>query len=137
MGVPPLHAVVARPAVGLSTAAVYSRCTPSAAGRGQARRLADALVAGRFRAALDLLHNDLEPPARDMCAEVDRLLALLERLGAVRPLLTGSGSACFTLARSAAEARRLAARLALEGCPWAVPVRLAPLDRSVRARAAG
>ena len=40
------------------------------------------------------------------------LLAALRAAGAVRPLLTGSGSACFALARTATEARAIAARLA-------------------------
>ena len=43
---------------------------------------------------------------------MDRLLAAFARAGAVCPRLTGSGSACFALARTATEARGIAARLA-------------------------
>ncbi|NBW95413.1 MAG: 4-(cytidine 5'-diphospho)-2-C-methyl-D-erythritol kinase, partial [Planctomycetia bacterium] len=43
-GLPPLWAVVACPGAGLSTAAVYARCTPAAAGRGVAGRLARSLA---------------------------------------------------------------------------------------------
>lgn len=124
-GIPPLHAVIARPVAGLSTAAVYGRCTPDASRRGAARQLANALAAGRLRAALPLMHNSLERPAREMCAEVARLLDHFSRAGAVHPLLTGSGSACFALLRSAAEARRVAARLESAGWPGVFSVRLA------------
>jgi 4-diphosphocytidyl-2C-methyl-D-erythritol kinase len=56
--------------------------------------------------------NTLEPPARALCADVDALLVDMGRCGAFAPRLTGSGSACFTLARTMAEARGIAARLA-------------------------
>jgi len=115
-GIPPLAAVIACPAAGLSTAAVYARCAPDGGRRGTARRLADALVAGDLRGAGDLMHNDLEPPARALAADVSRLLEALAAAGAARPLLTGSGSACFALAHTAAEARGIAGRL--ENAGW-------------------
>ncbi|MFM7292217.1 MAG: 4-(cytidine 5'-diphospho)-2-C-methyl-D-erythritol kinase [Planctomycetia bacterium] len=124
-GIPPLHAVIARPLAGLSTAAVYARCTPEPGRRGAARQLAEALVAGRFQAAATLMHNSLEQPARDSCAEVARLLDHFSRAGAVHPLLTGSGSACFAVLRTALEARRVAGRLEMAGWPGVFVVRLA------------
>ena len=130
-GIPPLHAVIARPAAGLSTAAVYARCTPDASRRGTARQLAAALSAGGFRAALPLMHNSLEEPARSMCAEVAHLLDQFSRAGAAHPLLTGSGSACFALMRSAVEARRVAARLEMAGWPGVFSVRLATVARDL------
>jgi len=125
-GIPALHAVIARPDEGLSTAAVYARCTPDASLRGAADRLAGALAAGRLRQAMALMHNSLEPPARGLCPAIDRLLGDFARAGAVRPLLTGSGSAVFAIARTATEARRLAARLEMAGWPGVFPVRLVP-----------
>lgn len=79
-----------------------------AAGKGAARnrRISPVSVAGL------LLHNDLEPPARRLLPEVDRLLADLAWAGGLGPRLTGSGSACFTLCRTRAEAREIATRLA-------------------------
>ena len=109
---PPLGAVIACPATGLSTAAVYAGCTPDATRRGDADRLAAVLSRGGFAAALPLVSNALETPAGRLCPEVERLLADLRRAGAVHPRLTGSGSACFGLTRTAAEARGIAARLA-------------------------
>ena len=136
-GMPPLHAVIARPVAGLSTAAVYGRCTPDASRRGTAQRLAAALVAGRFRESLSLMHNSLEEPARSMCADVARLLEDFSRAGAVHPMLTGSGSACFALMRSAMESRRVAARLEMAGWPGVFTVQLASTASATAARACG
>ena len=108
----PLFAVIACPATGLSTAAVYRACTPDATRAGDAGQLATALAAGDLRRALPFVHNALEAPARSLCPEVDLLLADLGRAGGLCPRLTGSGSACFTLCRTAGEARAVAARLA-------------------------
>lgn len=114
VGVPPLAAVIACPATGLSTAAVYAACTPDATRRGDAERLAAALAAAGLPTATPLMHNALEAPARRLCGDVDRLLTALARAGAVAPRLTGSGSACFAVCRTVAEARGIAARLAAE-----------------------
>jgi 4-diphosphocytidyl-2-C-methyl-D-erythritol kinase len=122
-GIPPLPAVIVKPAVSLSTAAVYQACRPDPAMRGDAERLADALRRG-LRAAIPLMHNALEPPARGLAPEVDRLLGDLRRAGALHPLLTGSGSACFAITRTVVEARHLAARIEALGWPAVFPVRL-------------
>jgi 4-diphosphocytidyl-2-C-methyl-D-erythritol kinase len=106
-----LFAVIACPPEGLSTAAVYRACTPSRTRAGEAEALAATLAAGDLRAATPLLSNDLEPPARGLSPEVDRLLADLAQAGGLSPRLTGSGSACFTLCRTLAEASGIAARL--------------------------
>ena len=81
------------------------------------------------------MHNSLEEPARRMCAEVACLLDHFARAGAAHPLLTGSGSACFALMRSATEARRVAARLEMAGWPGVFAVRLAPTAREPLAAA--
>ena len=124
-GIRPLPVVIACPAEGLSTAAVYAACEPDAGRRGEAAVLAAALAAGRMRQALPLLDNMLEPPARRLAPAVDCLLVEMRRAGAVRPLLTGSGSACFSLCRSRSEANRLAGRLRAAGWPGVFRTRLA------------
>jgi len=58
------------------------------------------------------MSNALEPPARILSTEIDRLLTALAEAGGFAPRLTGSGSACFTLTRTLAEAEAIAARLA-------------------------
>lgn len=111
-GLADLAAVIACPATGLSTAAVYGRCIPDATRAGDAARLVAALASGGLEAAAPLLVNALEPPARSLSPEIDRLLAALADAGGFAPRLTGSGSACFALARTLAEAEAVAARLA-------------------------
>ncbi|MCE9631968.1 MAG: 4-(cytidine 5'-diphospho)-2-C-methyl-D-erythritol kinase [Planctomycetia bacterium] len=111
-GLPPLAAVIACPPTGLSTAAVYGRCVPDASRRGEAARLAAALSSGGLQAGLPFMTNALEPPARSLSPEVDALLEALGQAGGFAPRLTGSGSACFALARSIGEAESVAARLA-------------------------
>ena len=108
----PLFAVIACPATGLSTAAVYRACTPDATRAGDAGLLATALAAVDLQRALPFVHNALEAPARSLCPEVDLLLADLGRAGGLCPRLTGSGSACFTLCRTHKEAQGIAARVA-------------------------
>lgn len=142
---PPLFAVVACPASGLSTAEVYRHCRPDAAGSGKAAELARLFAEGRLGESFDRMHNDLEPPARRLCGDLDRLLAALGRAADVEPpmgraarsratsnpMLTGSGSACFLLARTLPQARGIAARLAAEGWPWVVATRLRATGRSL------
>ena len=110
-GIPPLSVAIVCPAVGLSTASVYARCVPDGSRRGLAPQLVAALNQGLSAAALSLLYNALEQPAREICPEVTQLLADLSAAGAVRPMMTGSGSACFALVPSRSEAEQIAARL--------------------------
>jgi len=110
-GLADIAAVIACPATGLSTAAVYGRCVPDATRIGDAARLAEALATGGLATAVPLMSNALEPPARILSTEIDRLLTALADAGGFAPRLTGSGSACFTLARTLAEAEAIAARL--------------------------
>ena len=77
------------------------------------------------------MHNDLELPACRLLGDLDRLLESMRRAGAVRPMLTGSGSACFALVETATLARRIANRLDLEGWPGVFVVRLVPGNRGL------
>ncbi|MFM8735351.1 MAG: 4-(cytidine 5'-diphospho)-2-C-methyl-D-erythritol kinase [Pirellulales bacterium] len=110
-GLPPLFAVIACPATGLSTAAVYGRCVPDASRRGEAARLAAALATGGLAAARPLLHNALEPAARELSPAIDALLDALERAGGAGARMTGSGSACFAVLDTLAAAEAVAQRL--------------------------
>jgi 4-diphosphocytidyl-2-C-methyl-D-erythritol kinase len=108
---PPLFAVVACPSTGLSTAAVYKACVPDSARAGEAMQLAAALARADLASAMQLMNNELEPAARTLSPDIDRLLADMSQAGGLVARLTGSGSACFTLCRTTAEARAVAARL--------------------------
>ena len=80
-GLPDLAAVIACPTTGLSTAAVYGRCVPDATRTGDADRLVKALATGGLAAAVPFMSNALEPPARILSPEIDRLLAALAEAG--------------------------------------------------------
>ncbi len=136
-GIPPLPVVVVCPAGPLSTAAVYGHCVPEPEQAGVARTVADGLAAGAAQRSLSLLHNSLEKPARSLSSEVDQLLDAMTRAGAARPLLTGSGSGCFAICRTAVEARGIAARLEACGWPAVYCERLATVSRRARELAAG
>ncbi len=60
--------------------------------------------------------NDFEPVVRAAYPEVDAALRALELAGAPgRPMLSGSGGACFALCPGEAEGRALAGRLRAPG----------------------
>jgi len=88
--------VVAYPRGGLSTAAVYARAEvpqqPVAAGD-----CLGALSAGDVAALRPLLLNRLSQPAQTLSPRVSELLALMDRCGLPAAMMTGSGSACFSV----------------------------------------
>lgn len=110
----PLHFVVVKPPTGLSTGHVFREWKPA-----DSSPVTDvqAWTSRRFARSLDetrrALFNDLEIPARRLNPEVDRLLQILSRQEFVWSGMTGSGSACFGLCRTARQARGIAGRLRL------------------------
>lgn len=128
-GIPAWPVVIAVPAGGLSTATVYAGCVPEPHAAGGSARLAAVLAAGRFDEAVRLMHNTLQAAAVAASPEVARLLVAMQEAGAERPLVTGSGSGCFTLARTASEAEAIAARLDAEGWPGVFSGHFQPISR--------
>ncbi len=125
-GIPAYDVVIACPSEGLSTARVYAACEPDAHRRGHALALATALQDDSLRQAFPLMHNSLQQPAQNLAPSVNRLLTDMAKNNALHPILTGSGSACFSLCRTTHEARQLAASLEAAGWPYVVSTRLAP-----------
>jgi 4-diphosphocytidyl-2-C-methyl-D-erythritol kinase len=123
VGATPLHLVLVRPPEGLSTASVYRACLP-----GNPRQAVDPLLSalrtGDLRTLCKKLFNRLTEPARKMSPWIDRLLSLLRLEGCAAVAMSGSGSSCFGICMSAAQATRLASRLRtrrdLVGQVWAV-----------------
>jgi 4-diphosphocytidyl-2-C-methyl-D-erythritol kinase len=106
-----LHAVVACPSSGLSTAQVFGQWRPSAEQPRSSADLVAALSGGRLGPGADLLFNALEGPACDLNDDVAATLRDLRSAGAKGAAMSGSGSACFALCRTARQARTLAGRL--------------------------
>lgn len=124
-GIPPLDVVIACPSEGLSTAKVYAACEPDAQRRGEAASLATSLQENSIRQAIPLMCNSLQQPARTLAPSVDALLSDMAKYEALHPVLTGSGSACFSICRTAKEASQLAASLESAGWPYVCPTRCA------------
>lgn len=116
-----LHFVVVRPAMGLSTAAVYAACQPGRPPRS-VQPACEALRAGNLRELGRHLFNRLEPAAESLCPGLGRLRSELAREGCLASRMTGSGTCCFGLCRHAGHARRVARRLQAKGwaMAWAV-----------------
>ena len=119
---PPRWALLAKPPVGLSTAAVFAAWggRPSAASTARAAAAYRSLSPGLSAA----LSNDLDEPASELEPLLAQERTAFERAGLHRSCLSGSGTSRFALCRSAAAARRAAAvlRSARPGPVAAVPL---------------
>ncbi|MGD9695110.1 MAG: 4-(cytidine 5'-diphospho)-2-C-methyl-D-erythritol kinase [Thermoleophilia bacterium] len=105
--VPPFAAVLVKPQVGLSTAAVYGefdRLPPPPPDDGSE-------APGEVEAMLPWLRNDLWPPARALAPGLDAAAGALRAAGARAVLLCGSGSCLAGIVRDRAEGEAVAARL--------------------------
>ena len=113
---PTLSLVVAWPAVGLSTPAVYQAWDRlPTTGATQLAALLAALEADDPAQLSGCLRNDLEPAALGLCAACGMLKEHLLSLGCLGAQVTGSGSAVFGIVASAAQAAAVAAQLTQQG----------------------
>ena len=117
-GLPHLHFVILKPAIGLSTAEVFSRF------KGERRfgakqetlpKLITLLRRGDIAQASSLMHNTLESVAAEMTPWIERLRKSFANCGCYTQLMTGSGSAFLGVMRSAAQAKSAAHLLASRG----------------------
>jgi 4-diphosphocytidyl-2-C-methyl-D-erythritol kinase len=113
-GLSGLHFVIVRPPRGLSTAAVYGRCTVPEKPRCPAP-LVDALQCRNMRAARCLVHNRLQSAATELSPWIDRTAQEISRLDCVAAHMSGSGTSFFGICHHARHARRVAARLSSRG----------------------
>lgn len=118
----PLHFVIVRPPVGLSTAAVYKACRPAATPLHAAALVAAAERGDVFEVGRRL-HNRLQPAAASLTPWIDRLRKEFGAVDVIAHQLTGSGTAYFGLCRHRRHALRVAARLRQRslGQAFAVP----------------
>lgn len=109
--------VVAKPASGLSTPAVYRECRPEPDGPESAL-LCRALSSGRVDQVAQHLRNDLQSPAKRLNDDVVRLSCLFHEQPVRGHQLSGSGTAYFGMCDSRSQALAVAARLRRRGIPW-------------------
>lgn len=110
-----LHFVISKPASGLSTAAVFRRCSPTAE-RHSVRPLVDALYTGRLGLAATRMHNALQLPAEELNSDVIRLRRLFDRLPFIGHQMSGSGTSYFGICSQREQAESLAAHVRSTGC---------------------
>jgi 4-diphosphocytidyl-2-C-methyl-D-erythritol kinase len=128
------HWVVLYPPEAISTAECYRRCRMIDQPRS-ADRLTEALRVGNRRELAAGRVNRLTAPARSLSPWIDRALAAIRRAGLESVTMTGSGSACCGVARTASHARQTARRLASRGLgicfstsPACLPARVRWID---------
>ncbi len=109
-GLPRLEVVIVRPPEGLSTPAVYKHCRPAESPQSATKLLA-AWQCGDIAALARGITNRLEPAAEQLSPWIDRLRSAFAAQDCYGHQMSGSGSSYFGLCRSAAHARRVAARL--------------------------
>ncbi len=105
----PLHFVLVKPPVGLSTGEVFSRLKIDRP-RGS-ESICRAIESGNVSLVGSELHNSLEVPSTELSDEVARTLASLRRVSSVGQLMTGSGSSCFALCAHRGQAVQAARQL--------------------------
>jgi len=117
-----MHFVVVRPPEGLATTAVYAACRPDASPR-PLQPLLDALRQGNVRRAGCLLFNRLQAAAEQLSPWIARVGQILAGEDCLGHGMSGSGTACYGLFRSALQARRVARRLLARGVGCVMAVR--------------
>ena len=120
-----LHFVVAKPASGLSTPAVYRACQPDRTDQS-ANLFLKAMSGGEISRMARRLHNGLQAPAETLSSDVRRLRSLFEQESVVGHQMSGSGSSYFGVCRSRRHAMRIASRLRSAGIPWVQVARSCP-----------
>jgi 4-diphosphocytidyl-2-C-methyl-D-erythritol kinase len=109
-----MHFVIACPPDGLSTAAVYKECQPSADPKSLAP-LVDAIRLGDSRRLGESLFNRLESAAARLSPWINRVRDALAEQGCRASQMSGSGTSCFGVCSNAHHARRVAERLRAGG----------------------
>jgi 4-diphosphocytidyl-2-C-methyl-D-erythritol kinase len=106
-GFPVQRVVILRPPEGLSTPVVFRHCRPTEVPRILGPLL-EKFATGDRNGIQHAMVNALEGPARELSPWVAALQQRMERESWVAHQMSGSGTSCFGLARSARHARRLA-----------------------------
>ncbi len=110
---PPMWLVVAFPGFSVSTKAVYGAwdARPLDKAGGTWEDCARSVRDGDPGACAPTLSNGLQTVVSELHAQTERFCLALRRAGALRSLLSGSGSAVFGLAENEEAARRIAESL--------------------------
>jgi 4-diphosphocytidyl-2-C-methyl-D-erythritol kinase len=128
----PLHFVLVKPPVELSTADVYRAfdSLPAGTGRASAGRFGSVAAAAITRGWLTNLgramYNALQDAATTLTPWLQRIASAFDELDCLAHQLSGSGSTYFGLCRHAQHARRVASFLKARGLGWVYASRSCP-----------
>ncbi len=111
---PEIHVVLANPSVGISAKEAYLGLK----GRFGTPLELLGIIEGLNRGDAPFYRNDLELPVLEAYPIVQTVKDGLVKAGLFGVLMSGSGSTCFGLARSANQAARVASDLQLEQPDW-------------------
>ena len=105
--------VIVKPSVAVSTAQAFAwidehERAVTARSSSISLRMNEALQRAQFAEVLALLQNDFHDVLVARSPEIAETITALQRAGAQRPMLSGSGSACFALTEHQDEAQRIA-----------------------------
>lgn len=136
---PPWHVLLIKPPVAVSTAAAYAeldRYERAIRPRNASSSctMLDALQRGDFAAVEATMMNDFHAVVAEHNAAIARALDALRAAGASNALLSGSGSAVFTLAPERAMIARVAERLDLDASYARIETTFAQAERWNRER---
>lgn len=116
---PQWFALIVKPRAAVETAQAYRAldATPRESrprNTSVSLEMVEALQTRDFDRVISLLSNDFEGVITPMVPEIRTAADALRKAGAQKPLMTGSGSCVFALARTRDECERIAASLDLE-----------------------
>jgi 4-diphosphocytidyl-2-C-methyl-D-erythritol kinase len=111
---PKIHLVLANPGVGITAREAYHGLN----GRYGAKLELQNIIAALTNLEIPPYRNDLEAPVLEAYPIVGEVKFALEQAGLYGVLMSGSGSTCFGLAKTATSAREIAAKIKLEHPNW-------------------
>jgi 4-diphosphocytidyl-2-C-methyl-D-erythritol kinase len=120
--IPRLHLIVAKPPGGVSTPAAFQALSAppwneeaARNSHGNVATLVESLQRGALRLAAARMMNRLQNAATLLNPRIERLQQAFAQTNCLTHMMTGSGSACFGIARSARHALCVARQLAAQG----------------------
>ena len=97
-GLPPVHVLVAKPPVNVSTKEIYTNLKANELERHpDVEGMIEALESGNLSAIAQRMENVLETVTVDMHPEIEELKALMKDQGALNAIMSGSGPTVFGL----------------------------------------
>jgi 4-diphosphocytidyl-2-C-methyl-D-erythritol kinase len=112
--IPEVHIVLANPGVGITAREAYAGLN----GKYGVKLELEGIISALIQLEPPPYRNDLEAPVLEAYPIVARVKHALIEAGLFGVLMSGSGSTCFGLAKTAAHAAQIAAKLQLEHPAW-------------------